>query len=1175
MLNSVKLMIGAAVGFSLYAVLVYFIPGLAGLDGQVAWILRLVLTAIGAAVIGYIAYRKDQQNREAAEAEEGEGDGGVPVDASNDEIDAAVVAAQQRLTGAKLAGGGKIGTLPAVLLFGPEGSTKTTTVVRAGVEPELLAGEVFHGDQIVPTSGINLWYARGAVFAEASGGVTADAGRRARFLQRLRPQSLGAALGRGSLAPRVAVVCFPCDEFLKPGSTEAVPAAARQLRQAMGEAAEKLGIKLPVYVLFTKADRVPGFADYVQNLNRDEVREPLGATLPTMEVTGTYAEQQTARLTEAFRRLYESLATRRLLVLHREHAAERKPGAYEFPREFRKIAPLAMQFLVELGRPSQLAVSQYVRGFYFTGVRAIVVNEQVAAPAPAASGSSSIAGATGVFGALRAPHGGVAPAAPAAAVQKKKPQWVFLERLFPEIVLADQAALSATTGGTSVSGLRRSMLAAAAVLALVVGAGFTISYFGNRALERDTIAAGEGARGATVAAAAAGAAAALPEADALHRLDSLRLMVARLGEYRVEGAPLRLRWALYAGNKIEPDARVLYFQEFERVMFGATRESMLRSLRGLPDSLSEVAPYGDTYDLLKGYLITARHPDKSSVEFLPPVLMRAWLDGRQLDSTRAQLARKQFDFYAAALLRDGDPYTHVAHEPTVEHARDYLLQFAGADRVYQFMTSQAARQNPGVQFNRAVPGSAAYLVNGYEVPGAFTAGGWKFMQDALKNVDRFLQGEEWVLGPRMNAANVDRARIALELKQRYEQDFVRHWRQYLKSGTVVRYGSLRDAATKLQAHSGPNSPVLAMLALAARNTGVDSAGMISKAFQPVHAVTPPTVLDKYVVEQNAPYVQALAGLGAAIEQTAAAPPAQLEMMAQTASSNASQAKLTVNQLATTFSLDPEAQVDRTVQALLMAPITSVEGYLKNMGSAELNAAGASFCSSYSRIMNKYPFNPNATNEATVAEVAAMFKPGTGLLYTVYDEVLQKVLVKQGTTVAARPGAPARPNQGFISFYNRAILFSEAFFKDGAQEPRLAFSLRSTVSDPVTGVTVALDQQVARFTAANSDPAPFVWQASQSQSARLGGVFGGGSELNLQGPFNGPWALFKLFHRAEKWSGSGGVYTVEWPVRMPGQALTRPDGSPVTVTVQMNLGGLPPVLQRGYFDSLRCVSRVAD
>src|SRR5690606_28447579 len=125
-----------------------------------------------------------------------------------------------------------------------------------------------------------------------------------------------------------------------------------------------------------------------------------------------------------------------------------------------------------------------------------------------------------------------------------------------------------------------------------------------------------------------------------------------------------------------------------------------------------------------------------------------------------------------------------------------------------------------------------------------------------------------------------------------------------------------------------------------------------------------------------------------------------------------------------FSLDTVAQVDRTVQALLMAPITSVEGYLKNVGSAELNAAGASFCQSYTRLLNKYPFNPNATAEATVAEVSAMFKPGTGLLYTVYDEVLQKVLVKQGTSVAARPGASERPNQSFISFYNRAILFSE-------------------------------------------------------------------------------------------------------------------------------------------------------
>ena len=450
-----KIWLVAALLFVLYAVLVWFLAPLTGLTGRNAWLLRgglWLLGLVAALAVAWYLHRK-------ARAEAGEPAG--PLDADNDEIDAAVAAAQARLAATRASGGGKLGALPTVLVMGPAGSAKSTMIVRSGLEPELLAGEVFRGEQIAPTRLVNLWYASGrgaagspgTVFDEAGGQVTADPSRRQRLLQRLRPQRLSAALGRGGQAPRLAVVCFPCDEFLKPGSTDAVPAAARALRAALAEAAEALGIRLPVYVLFTKMDRVPGFADFVQNLSRDEVREVLGATLPAAGAEGVYAERETARLSDAFRQLFESLAARRLAVLPREHAAERKPGAYEFPRELRKLAPLAVQFLVELGRPSQLAVSQFVRGFYFTGVRAVVISEQAgggAVVAASTSAPSAASGATSVFGGLKAP-GTPAPAAPVAAqATKKKPQWVYLERIFPDVILADQAARRATEGGTRV-----------------------------------------------------------------------------------------------------------------------------------------------------------------------------------------------------------------------------------------------------------------------------------------------------------------------------------------------------------------------------------------------------------------------------------------------------------------------------------------------------------------------------------------------------------------------------------------------------------------------------------------------------------------------------------------------------------------------------------------------------
>ena len=448
------------------------------------------------------------------------------------------------------------------------------------------------------------------------------------------------------------------------------------------------------------------------------------------------------------------------------------------------------------------------------------------------------------------------------------------------------------------------------------------------------------------------------------------------------------------------------------------------------------------------------------------------------------------------------------------------------------------------------------------------------MKDALANVDRFLKGEEWVLGPQAGRPEVDRGAVARELRARYEADYVDHWRQYLRGGRVVGYGGLKDASQKLAVLSGPQSPLLAMLAIASRNTGVDSTSAIARAFQPVHAVTPPNVVDKYVSDANMPYAQALAGLAAAVDAAANAPPGSGESAAQAAAGSASQARLAVNQVAIAFAVDTVAHVEGTVQQLLTAPITSVEPFLKNVGAGEVNGAGARFCSAYDKVLAKFPFNPNATTEASLDEVSGLLKPGTGLLWQFYDEVLQKLLAKQGQQVVPRPGSAVTPNPQFVTFFNRASALSAAFYGAG-DDPRLMFSMRPALSDAIPIVTIGIDEQVARFTRQGNDPSPFLWQAKQAHSARMAGQFGG-SEVNFLGPYSGPWAIFKLFYRAERFvpaAGGGGAYVVEWPIRTQGQQLTLADGSPLRITVELNLGSQPPVLQRGYFDGLRCVGRV--
>src|SRR5207247_7471973 len=161
---------------------------------------------------------------------------------------------------------------------------------------------------------------------------------------------------------------------------------------------------------------------------------------------------------------------------------------YDVPRNCRKLRTRATQFLVDLCRPSQLSRGPFLRGFYFCGVRPVVVRDvaAAAAPRPALSQSTQARGdATGIFrpDQVEALRGAAATPAPAQSTTRKVPQWVFLNHFFSDVLLTDRAGLGASGSSEKTNTLRRVLLGAAAALCLLLILAFSISFAGNRSLE--------------------------------------------------------------------------------------------------------------------------------------------------------------------------------------------------------------------------------------------------------------------------------------------------------------------------------------------------------------------------------------------------------------------------------------------------------------------------------------------------------------------------------------------------------------------------------------------------------------------------------------------------------------------------------------------------------------------
>lgn len=185
-----------------------------GLSSSEFYVLWGLLAAIGTLGAAGLVWWKMRQKSEEAETDE---DQAQSEPAGNEEIDLLIRDADTKLASARQA---RIGNLPLIFILGDQGATKTSVVMNSGLEPELLAGQVYQDNAVAPTRTANFWYAGNAVLAEVNSRVLADSNRWSRVVRRLRPGSLKSVVGGNAQAPRAALVCVNAEIFTQPGAAE-------------------------------------------------------------------------------------------------------------------------------------------------------------------------------------------------------------------------------------------------------------------------------------------------------------------------------------------------------------------------------------------------------------------------------------------------------------------------------------------------------------------------------------------------------------------------------------------------------------------------------------------------------------------------------------------------------------------------------------------------------------------------------------------------------------------------------------------------------------------------------------------------------------------------------------------------------------------------------------------
>ncbi|MEY2688859.1 MAG: hypothetical protein RL375_3057, partial [Pseudomonadota bacterium] len=611
--------------------------------------------------------------------------------------------------------------LPWYLIIGAPGSGKTTALKNAGLRFPIADA---NGEQALRgvggTRDCDWWFTDRAVLVDTAG----------RFTTQDSDSSRDSASWSGFLAmlrkarPRQplngVLVTVSVSDLLGKGPAERGDYAAR-VRARLHELHEQLGVRLPIYLLVTKADLLAGFADYHAQLDKDARATPWGYTLDA--ATGTDLSQIGPGLDALSQRLNDGLIDR----LQAETDPQRRARIYGFPLQLAGLRDPLMGFVDAVFAASPYEDQQMLRGLY------LVSGTQEGAPIDRLLG--------GIARSFKLERAVLAPA-PGNA------RSYFLERLLTEVVFAE-----AGLGGTQPRWEKRQRLlklagwgALGAITAICLIA-WGVSWFNNRGYVDEVAQRVEATRALVQSTPNRATPDLLP---LLPALAATRQLAQAGGDGSV---PWSLGFGLFQGKKLDAAAR----QAYERMLVDAFLPRLALRVE------EQVRQSGDApeqqYEALKAYLML-QDPKHFDAEALSVYLKADW--DANLPRNIGVPEREQLVTHLDALLALGpavsplpwdqamvaDVRVRLASVPLPQRIYNRLRQQGLGNDLPEFTVAREGGPSAAIVFVR---NSGQPLTRG--VPGTYTYKGYhQGLQKRVDALTKELAAEElWVLGQNTSA----------------------------------------------------------------------------------------------------------------------------------------------------------------------------------------------------------------------------------------------------------------------------------------------------------------------------------------------------------------------------------------------------------------------------------------
>lgn len=1043
---------------------------------------------------------------------------------------------------------------PWYAIIGPPGAGKTTALLNAGLKFPL-AAEM--GQSAVAGVGgtrmCDWWFTEDAVLIDTAGRYTTQDSDAAvdkagwdAFLNLLKRTRARQPLNG-------VMVAIALSDIAAPPQPERL-AHARAIRRRVKELSDQLGVKVPVYALFTKADLISGFMEFFDDLDREKRGQVWGMTFPlNKSETGT-----AAAFTTEFATLVQRLNERLLDRLQAERSPDKRTAIAGFPAQVASLQTPLAEFVGEAFGGSRLDPAPFLRGIYLT------------------SGTQEGSPIDRLTGAMARSFGIDAQRAP--TLRPEAGRSYFLTRLLKEVVFGEATLVSRDPAAVKRNRLAYIGVAAIAALVAVLGAGALVQ---TRSVNSTAVAQSDEALAAYTK--AAQALPLDPVNDANLPAIAPVLDMARALPFGVDAGPTP--WQFFPGldqtGKLGEGARQVYVHAVDNIMFPRLifrLEAQMRQNFNNPAFL---------YQATKVYLMLG------SLGPLDRNGVKAWMHYDWLAAypgPGGQPLRDSLEKHLAFML--DQPLPRITLDGAlVEDARRTFSRVTLADRVYAAIQNspQATALPPwrpadplgstgvGVFYRH----SGIPMTDG--IPGFYTVDGfYKVLLPQLPIATRQVASESWVLGKQSevdpNSPQV--LNLQHDVVTLYTNDYAKQWDGLLNDLDVTPLTNLQQAVQALYVLSSPQSPMRDLLAgithqlslaasappttgpggvLAGATQAAGAAGAVSSTAASAanastvgssvanplmglfgHANGPaPPPPGKVIDDRYAPLINFVGkGPGAPIDGAlkllndlqvqlaavanagpgaAAAPPAGGGDPAQMLQAEAAR--------------DPQP-AQRWLEALAMSGNSQRSAGSKKAAAAAFNAPGgpASLCSQ--AVTGRYPFTASSTNGIPLDDFGRLFGPN-GMINQFFNTQLRPFVDTSGATWKAQAVAGVAPpvTPGDLAQFQRAAAIGELFFAGGGAQPSVRFDISpETLDAGAKQVTLELGSQPINYAHGPQRATSVTWPGPTGMdSARL--VF---EPPPSSGPpvlsANGPWALFRLFDQGTlQQSGSSERYTLTFHV----------------------------------------------